>query len=196
MILLGASGLLQRIGRAERADFAPRFIEHVLGHHLDRRTGLLANVPGQDACNVGHGIEFVGFALEFLGRDCPGELGRTLAGVLGASFRQGFAGPGIALAVSIETGAALSPYQPWWSLPETIRAAALCYRITGEPEALAIWQAAHDAFFARYWRGEPPIAYQTLTVAGPVDYVPATPDLDPGYHTGLSLLGAIEAARG
>jgi hypothetical protein len=23
--------------------------------------------------------------------------------------------------------------------------------------------------------------------------VPATPDLDPGYHTGLSLLGAVEA---
>jgi hypothetical protein len=56
-----------------------------------------------------------------------------------------------------------------------------------------IWRRAHDAFFANYWRGTPPLAYQTRTPEEPVDYVPATSDLDPGYHTGLSLLGAIEA---
>jgi len=39
----------------------------------------------------------------------------------------------------------------------------------------------------------PPVAYQTMTKEGPIDWVPATPDLDPGYHTGLSLLAAIEA---
>ena len=33
-----------------------------------------------------------------------------------------------------------------------------------------------------------------MTVDGPIDHVPATPDLDPGYHTGLSLLAAIEVA--
>jgi hypothetical protein len=33
-----------------------------------------------------------------------------------------------------------------------------------------------------------------MTAEGPIDYVPATPDLDPGYHTGLSLLAAIEVA--
>jgi hypothetical protein len=193
MILLGAAGLLQRVGEAQRAAFAPRFIEHVLEHHFDPRTGLLANVPGQDACNVGHAIEFVGFALEFLGRDCPASLRTALCNILEASFRLGFVGPGITLAVSIETGRAGSPYCPWWSLPESIRAAALCHVLTEDPKSLGIWQAAHAAFFERYWRGEPAIAYQTLTEAGPVDYVPATPDLDPGYHTGLSLLAAIEA---
>ena len=59
---------------------------------------------------------------------------------------------------------------------------------------LDIWRRAHAAFFDTYWRGEPAIAYQTMTRDGPIDFVPATPDLDPGYHTGLSLLAAVEAA--
>jgi len=33
-----------------------------------------------------------------------------------------------------------------------------------------------------------------MTRDGPVDFIPATPDLDPGYHTGLSLLAAITVA--
>ena len=32
-----------------------------------------------------------------------------------------------------------------------------------------------------------------MTADGPADFVPATPDLDPGYHTGLSLLAAIDS---
>src|SRR6185437_6660599 len=63
MILLGASGLLRRIGRPDRAGFAEPFIEHVLANHLDAASGLLIDVPGTDAANIGHAIEFVGFAL-------------------------------------------------------------------------------------------------------------------------------------
>lgn len=195
MILLGAAGLISRIGLPACAGFAERFIDHVLARHRDPASGLLANVPGEDVCNVGHAIEFVGFALEHVGRSAPAELAATLQDVLMASFRHGFVGPGIALAVSMASGRQLSPYCPWWSLPEAIRAAAQCHALSGSPEALSIWRDAHEAFFTRYWRQAPPIAYQTLTADGPVDYVPATPDLDPAYHTGLSLLGAIRAAQ-
>jgi len=34
-----------------------------------------------------------------------------------------------------------------------------------------------------------------MTIDGPVDIVPTTPDLDPGYHTGLSLLVALQMAE-
>jgi mannose/cellobiose epimerase-like protein (N-acyl-D-glucosamine 2-epimerase family) len=192
MIMLSAGGLLARVGMRERTGFADRFISHIIDHHFDPATGLLRNVPGQDACNVGHGIEFVGFALDHLGADADPGLLKTLQTILVSSFSRGFAGPGIHLVVSAETGAPVSPYCPWWSLPETIRSAALCYERSGDAEVLAVWQAADKAFFARYWRPEASIAYQCLTDAGPIDYVPATPDLDPGYHTGLSLLAAIE----
>jgi hypothetical protein len=97
------------------------------------------------------------------------------------------------LSVDARDGAHRSAYRPWWSLPETARAAALVREATGDPEALAIWERADAAFFTHYWRPEARLAYQTRDSEGPVDFVPATPDLDPGYHTCLSLLGAIEA---
>ena len=194
MILLAGGGLLRRIGLGAHTAYCDRFIAHVLDRHLDRASGLLRNVPGLDPCNVGHGIEFVGFALDHLPADADPALVTTLERVLIASFRRGFVGPGVALAVSAATGEVLNPLCPWWSLPETIRTAALCHARTGNPEALAVWKNAHEAFFTRYWRGTPPLAYQTMTRDGPIDYVPATPDLDPGYHTGLSLLAAIEVA--
>lgn len=194
MILLAGGGLLRRLGLGEHTGYCDRFIAHVLDRHFDSKSNLLRNVPGLDPCNVGHGIEFVGFALDHLPADADPALIRTLETILIASFQTGFCGPGIALSVSADTGQVLNPLCPWWSLPETIRSAALSYQRTGNAEVLAIWQAAHQAFFERYWRGEPPVAYQTMTAAGPIDFVPATPDLDPGYHTGLSLLAAIEVA--
>jgi mannose/cellobiose epimerase-like protein (N-acyl-D-glucosamine 2-epimerase family) len=192
MILLGSAGLLKRIGQPQKAGFADRFIDHVLAHHHDPKTGLLVNVPGEDACNVGHAIEFVGFALEWLGREAQADRLALLERILLASFRYGFIRPGITASVSMASGEPLSPYCPWWSLPETIRAAALCHALTGSDDTLAVWRTAHEAFFRLYWRETPPIAYQTLTRSGPVDHVPATPDLDPAYHTSLSLLAAIE----
>lgn len=194
MILLGAAGMLARIGQPAAANFADTFIAHVLEQHLDPQSGLLRNVPGMDVCNVGHGIELVGFALDHLPPDADPALIAQLEGVLLASFKAGFHPPGVRLAVSAASGEPTSPYCPWWSLPETIRSAALCYERSGNPAVLEVWRTAHDAFFGTYWRGEPAIAYQTMTAEGPVDFVPATPDLDPGYHTGLSLLAAIEVA--
>jgi mannose/cellobiose epimerase-like protein (N-acyl-D-glucosamine 2-epimerase family) len=193
MILLGAAGMLNRIGQPDAGRFADRFVTHVLERHLDPRSGLLRNAPGADACNVGHGIELVGFALDYLPANADAALVERLEAILLSSFKAGFHAPGVRLVVSVETGQPGSPYCPWWSLPETIRSAALAYERTGNPAVLAVWRKAHATFFETYWRGEPAIAYQTMTENGPVDFVPATPDLDPGYHTGLSLLAAIEA---
>jgi hypothetical protein len=76
-----------------------------------------------------------------------------------------------------------------------MRSAALCYERGADAEVLDVWQRADALFFADYWREGAGIAYQCRTDDGPIDYVPATPDLDPGYHTGLSLLAAIEVVE-
>ena len=195
MILLGAAGMLRRLGQEPAAAYADRFVSHVPSRYLDPTTNLLRDVPGGDACNVGHGIEFVGFALDHLGPEGdPGTI-RTLERVLVASFERGLDGPGIRLSVSAATGRPLSPFCPWWPLPETVRSAALAHAETGSADTLRIWRTADARFHDGYWRDKPPIAYQCLTDDGPVDYVPATPDLDPGYHTGLSLLAAAGVAQ-
>ena len=192
MILLGAAGMLARAGPTDAAEpWASRFIDHVLTRHFDPDAGILRNVPGADALNAGHGIEFVGFALDHFGAGADPGLLQTLAQILDRSLRLAMQGPGIVLSVSVASGQPLSPYHPWWCLPEAIRACALARR-HGLGDDLAGWQARADAaFFGRYWQAAKGYAYQTLDANGPVNFVPATPDLDPGYHTGLSLLAAV-----
>lgn len=196
MILLGAGAMLRRFGLSQRDTFSSRFVDHVLDHHRHRSSGLLATVRSGSECNVGHGIEFVGFALDTLDARVGAETARLLGEILDAHWKAGYVGPGVALMVRIADGRPSSPYQPWWILPETVRAATLASITATTRErrdsAIAIAAAASDAYFAHYRQSRLPIAWQTLTVDGPVDHVPATPDLDPGYHTALSFLNSIE----
>lgn len=193
MILLGACHMLDAIGKPGEAQFGAGFLDQILTNHHDVKRQVLRNVPGQDACNVGHGIECVGFALSSAALSADTALVNTLTDVLVGSFKAGFDETGIVLSVDAENGETLNPLRPWWCLPETIRAAALAYKLTGREDVLKVWAAADEAFFNFFWRDDAPLAYQTRDAAAPIDYVPATPDLDPGYHTGLSLLAAINA---
>jgi hypothetical protein len=90
---------------------------------------------------------------------------------------------------------------PWWSLPETIRSAAFCWRESNEADVrracLGTWRDCHNAFVENYLRPEIHLmAIQTLTIEGTVSpAIPATADADPGYHTGLSLLDVIGLFR-
>jgi len=195
MIALGAAALLHQLGLAKQDSFSNRFIEHVLDHHLEPRSGLLSNQPGGTLSNVGHGIEFAGFAFETHRETLNKELVMRLSDFISTSFQAGFNGTGICTSVDLSTMEPVNTVCPWWSLPETIRAASLAYEVTGNPALLKTWKTAHEAFFSHYWREDPPIAYQSMTTDGPVDAVPATPDLDPGYHTGLSLLVAMRMAE-
>lgn len=192
MIMLGAAGMLAEVGLPDEAAWADAWIETLLEAYVDPGTDLLRNVPGDDALNAGHGIEFVGFAFYHLGARVKGALGDRLAAILLDLAERSLRVPGIPVNISIETGAPLAPYFPWWPLPETIRAAALARAAGAEPqEALAQLQAKADhLFFSLYWQEGKGYAYQTRTAEGPLNYSPATPDLDPGYHTGLSLLAA------
>lgn len=193
MILLGAADLLVRLGLGAQADFVARFISRLLTHHYHPKTGLLLNVPGGGVSNVGHAIEFGGFGLALLSaRSGDPGLRRTLERIVMQSFAAGFTGKGLVLEVDVATGRQLTGLTPWWSLPEAIRAAALSCETGGGTEMPALWQRAHDAFLKHFWRGQPPVAFQMLDGGHPVDRAPATPDLDPGYHTGLCLLAAAD----
>jgi len=197
MILLGAAALLHRSNCAAHDTFSARFVDHVLMHHVDATSGLLAGAPGGSTCNVGHAIEFAGFAFEARRDHMTRALADTLADLVVCHFDAGFKTPGLRLEVAVPGGQPTSKFRPWWCLPETIRAAALAHAATGRSSLLDVWRRADAAFFAHYRLPDETVAvaYQTLDDQGPIDHVPATPDLDPAYHTGLSLLGAIESVR-
>lgn len=158
----------------------------------------------------GHACEFVGLALKLLriaegikpGAGLPEEvlsgIREKLFHVLRQNFRTGFSprGYGIFKAVDLLSRKPLNTDMPWWSLPETIRAAFEAGRTANaarKEELLRMVEACSNAFFGRYVQPElHDIAVQTLNGEGaPADVIPATPDADPCYHTGLSLIDCL-----
>jgi hypothetical protein len=197
MIMLGGAALLRELGLYTQADFGHRFLTHILTHHQKISSIVSASVlvddPGSEICNPGHALEFSGFGLDYLQYSHDDELVTSLIDLVKNHFDLGFQSPGIVSKRHIQTGEVLSPYFPWWSLPETIRAASLAFERSDDQKILQIWEKAHEAFFTHYWQPDLSIATQTRIKEGPVDFVPSTSDLDPGYHTGLSFYSAIKA---
>lgn len=105
---------------------------------------------------------------------------------------------GIYKAINLLNGQPLHHDMPWWPLPETLRAAAYARAVVSSESGAAyeaIIKRCSEAFLHQFVQEDRGLlAYQTLDAAGlPVSRIPATPDLDPCYHTGLSLIDAIMA---
>lgn len=225
MIQLGACALVAEAGRREAIAEGLWLLRHELTTHaspegdfwefVDDDDRPLRQADGTLLCDPGHALEFVGLALKFARavrasglatdaqRDELGAAVAPLARILCQAFALGYQpGPGgICKACDLVTRRPLNTDMPWWNLPETIRAAALCWREVADPEAqracLRIWAACHNAFFAHYLRPEVHLmAVQTRAADGSVSpSIPATADADPGYHTGLSLLDVVALVR-
>lgn len=159
----------------------------------------------------GHATEFVGLALKLIGlSEIMGALNdkllpkaqrfrELLPHVLAQNFANGFAtsGFGIVKAYDLLARRPLNDHMPWWNLPETMRAAVEACFVVGEQHRDRFVRIAADcsnAFLKYFVRKELGLmAVQTLDAEGAViDVVPATPDADPGYHTGLSIIDCLD----
>lgn len=167
---------------------------------------------GNILCDPGHGLEFVGLGMKFLNTirhrtDLSGEQRSAIANfdhllplILQHVFKTG-RNPigGIYKSINLKTRQPYNADMPWWNLPESLRAAMLVHNAcVNEPTRQACREIARDCsntFLSRYVRpAVHMMAYQTLDQAGkPIRTVPATPDLDPGYHTGLSVIDFLAA---
>ena len=155
----------------------------------------------------GHACEFVGLSLGMIAAmekhypldDSDQEKIATYKQVLPEILRRNFAngfspkGSGIAKAFDLISRKVINSDMPWWSLPETMRAAALTRPIVSDGEKLPIEEmlaACSNAFIKYYVKSDLNLmAIQTLNIDNqPADVIPATPDADPGYHTGLSII--------
>ncbi len=156
-------------------------------------------------CDSGHALEFAGLSLKCLlqMRTVPefSEFTERCRGfypeLIEHCFQQGFnaqAG-GICKSYDLKARQPVNTDMPWWSLPETIRAAAEMLEFAPEstPAMLKIIEQCSVAFLEKFVNpAVHSMAYQTRGADGrPADVIPATPDADPGYHTGLSLIAFL-----
>ncbi len=168
-------------------------------------------INGKLISDPGHALEFVGLSLKFCKQvmQNPGmetqiiykirQYLEILPHILEVNFKNGFNENigGIYKRVDLLSGDVIDGYMPWWSLPETMRAAIQCYNINTDDQlrqtAKVIFTKCHNAFISNYIvNDEYDLAYQTLDRSGkPADIIPAVPDLDPGYHTCLSLMDCL-----
>ncbi len=170
---------------------------------------------GRALSDPGHALEFTGLAARCLvvaeaklGHGDPalqeiGEIRRTLLEVFRRSFEAGFdrARGGIVKLVDLSSRKAVNADMPWWSLPETMRAARECLVFSRGKEEMAFLEEAFEACgraLIEHYVSEKAhlLCVQTRGADGAVsDVIPAVPDADPGYHTGLSLLRCVELLR-
>lgn len=161
---------------------------------------------GKIICDPGHGLEFVGLSLKNLlsfklpaGKKEAARCRKFYADLLEHLFEIGFApGPGgVIKSFDLKSRKEVNTDMPWWSLPETIRAAALCYKFTADDRCVDMMKKCLDAFFGKYVRYDIyQMAVQTRNSKGEaVAVIPATPDADPGYHTNMSLIDALAVVR-
>ncbi|MCF6175877.1 MAG: AGE family epimerase/isomerase [Victivallaceae bacterium] len=176
---------------------------------------------GTIICDPGHALEFIGLSLKCLLKieklnanvqdteNCSLrsasasyellEKCRThYPALLKHFFALGFnpQAAGICKAYDLKSRNVINSDMPWWSLPETIRAATLLTKFSSEAEteAMRVISDASNAFMNKFINPEVHLmAWQTRNIAGnPIELIPATPDADPGYHTGLSIIDFIK----
>lgn len=158
-------------------------------------------------CDPGHALECVGAIARFLNvaralgavevlDSLLDECRRVLPGVLVHVFRLAWnpTAGGICKTYDLVGRRPHNDDMPWWILPETIRSAALLLCLFPDmANAVDVRQVLADcsnAFLSRYVNPAVYLmAYQTRNAQGePIDVIPATPDADPGYHTGLAII--------
>ena len=178
---------------------------------LDER-GQPWTMEGRVLSVPGHTLEFIGLGLKLLfhmqnkpeWQELVKECRRIFPPLFVHTFRLGFnsTGGGIYNSIDLISRRPVDTNMPWWALPETMRAAAeLLAFATGMQERQQVLQALADcsnAFLANYINPRAHfMAYQTLDQTGqPVDIIPATPDADPGYHTGLCIIDVVGRTSG
>lgn len=190
----------------------PELRPHDFFEHRDSAGQPFSEDGGVVRSDPGHVLEFVGLAAKLL-------LARVAAGVAhppsGASFRSqlpavfvrnftnGYSERigGICKSFDLISRRPLNADMPWWNLPETMRAAAellvICPEAPERQEILAALVKCSNGFMSRFVNPRVHLmAYQTIDPDGrPVSAIPATPDADPGYHTGLSLIDMLRSLR-
>lgn len=218
MIALSGIAFASELTRSgEFLDYGKKFIERLLTLHTDYSSGMPEffeavtpeNTPYLDGngqlCDPGHALEFVGLSMKFLlvmekfnraeDQDFLNKCRRIYKDFLLHHYEIGRHKNvgGIVKSFDLISRKYINNDMPWWSLPETVRAACLAEKFCNMDNSKIIGECT-EAFAAKFVNPQQHyFAYQTVNDVGkPVRVIPAVPDLDPGYHTNLSLLDVVK----
>ena len=160
--------------------------------------------------DCGNAVEFTGVAAQAILeikkiKHLPGKLSawleeveRRIPEIAKANIAFGLNRPyGIVGAKDGKTGQIMNANMTWWGVAEAVRSCYLSNELLG---GQSNWFTSKgkmllDSFMRNYLgQSKCPIAVQTIGADGkPVPVVPSTPDLDAGFHTGLSFIGAYDS---
>ena len=157
--------------------------------YIDDAGSPYENDQGQVISDPGHALEFVGLGSWFLreanrlplmirarvsgAESTLTRLREALPVLLQANFRNGFIGYGICKAFDLVAGRPTNTDMPWWSLPETMRAATAVHFLA-QPGAAGkehrvcadqVLSACHSAFSANFVRYDLPIGKSSVSLA-------------------------------
>jgi mannose/cellobiose epimerase-like protein (N-acyl-D-glucosamine 2-epimerase family) len=190
----------------------PKLREYDLVEYVDEAGDPYADESGRIVSDPGHSLEFVGLFLKFsravkrhggatpAQREALQRIERIMPALLARAFANGFRPEvgGICKTVDLLTRRPVDDTMPWWSLPETIRAALASWRAEenekGRQMCLEILARSHNAFVMHYVRPQAHLMAVKVRdgLGQAVDLMPSFPDADPGYHTALSLIDALD----
>ena len=163
----------------------------------------------------GHAMEFVGLALKFFDLVLSSrvvlpeqaayvaKMTPYLIMLFQKVFERGFmpAG-GFCKSFDLLTCRPINTDMPWWSLPETMRAGAYCVKSSTDKKqqefAFSVLRECYNSLLTNYIvSNQYRTVIQTRAEDGSISKsIPATADMDPGYHTGLSLIDCVDILLG
>ena len=162
-------------------------------------------------CDPGHALEFIGLATKCLllmrkyskyralTMECQALFPNVLSHIFALGFNEETGG--ICKAYDLKKRKVLNSDMPWWSLPETMRATVelseFIPKDSDTDKPIIIAAKCSNVFVTNYINYDVHMmAYQTRDAVGQViETIPAIPDADPGYHTGLSIIDCITILR-
>lgn len=163
----------------------------------------------------GHALEFVGLAAQFCSvvmdadSATKGEkeealrIAQLLPKIFIRNFTNGFdhRHGGIVKLWDLVARKPVNADLPWWSIIEAMRAAIGCIPFTSDVAEQSLLYNAYgscfNALFLHYVSDKSGFCIQARDEKGNIsDTIPAVPDADPNYHTGLPLIFCCEKITG
>lgn len=217
MLAIGASSILYRI-TDDKKDLEIGYnaiYDTITRHGFKNENGklfvvdyvkdgnVIFNKDGNLENNPGHTLEICGMGLQFLRENSKflvskknfNEIKETLINLAVYHFTNGLTPVGtVYLGIDINKKKPIKPISPWWSSFESLRTLSEVYFSNRDTKILELILNLKSNLIKTYLtKSKTKVPIQTVDDNGNIiETIPATADLDPGYHTSIPLFDVYQ----